>query len=156
MNAEDPTTYIIHHLTQGDSPKDLIFDLCEKFGLNWPQAETLVKQVQEEKRGDIARKQFPLMFTLALGIFLVGLGLIGYSVYVVWTQFPILEASRSGAQTIEQNMDALAYMYFVFQIILQSGGQIITMFILGIGMVIGSLLGMRDTWGAILENIKGL
>jgi hypothetical protein len=156
MSAEDPTVYVIHRLSQGDSPKDLTFDLCEKFGLSWPQAEDLVKQVQEEKHGEIARKQFPLMFTLALGIFIVGLGLIGYSVFVVWTEFPVMEASRTGTQTIEQNMDAVAYMYFLFQMIIRSGGQIITMFILGIGMVIGSLLGMRDTWGAILENIKGL
>jgi hypothetical protein len=156
MNTEDQTAFIVHRLTEGDDPKNIVFELCQQFNISWPQAQALVQQVQEEKHGEVSRRQFPLMFALALGIFIIGLGLIGYSIFTVWMEMPVLEASRAGAQTIEQNMDAAGFMYYFFLWIFRYGYQIIAMFILGIGMVIGSLLGMRDTWAGILENIKGL
>ncbi len=150
MNKEEQTAYIIHRLSDGDAPKDLIFYLCEKENLSWPQAEALVKRVQEEKEGDIARKQFPLLIALALGIFLIGLGLIGYSVYETLSQIS-LAAVDPRAELIEQNMDSIQRLYYFASFAVNEGPGTIATFFLGIAMVIGSLLGMRDTWAKILK-----
>jgi hypothetical protein len=152
MNTDEQIAYIIHHLTEGDDPKDLVFDLCQQTNLTWPQAEALVRQVQEEKQGDIARKQFPLLFILALGAFVIGLGLIGYSVYSVIAEMALVPADPLNGQLVEQNIDGVSRLYLFFSLVVRSGGQIITLFVLGIAMVLGSLLGMRDTWVKILSN----
>jgi len=151
MNEEEQAAYIVHHLTEGDDPKDLILDICQKTNLSWPEAEALVKQVQEEKQAVIARKQLPLLFTLALGIFIVGLGLIGYSVYTIYSQVSIARLSGD-VQALEQNIDAMQRVYSFFRFALESGGRTLFILILGIAMVFGSLLGMRDTWTVILNR----
>ena len=144
MNGEEQTAYIIHHLSDGDDPKDIILDLCEQANLSWPQSEALVKRVQEEKAVEITRKQFPLLFTLALAIFLGGLGLVGYSLYLFGR--PLLEG-YSGTP-----MAAANYSYYLLQVIIGSRGTVIYALVMGTGMILGSLFGMRDVWSQILNK----
>ncbi len=144
MNIDEKTAYIIHHLTEGDDPKDIVFDLCQRTNMNWAQAEAVVKQVQEEKEGVIARKQFPLLFVLALAIFMAGLGLVGYSLYLF--ALPLIEGN-SGTPVAVVN-----YSTYILQVILGSRGAVIYALIIGTGMILGSLFGMRDVWTKILSK----
>jgi len=146
METEEQTAYIIHHLSEGDAPRDLIFDLCQKYNLSWPQAEALVQRVQTDNSADISRKQFPLLAVLALAIFVAGLGLIGYSVYLF--ALPFIEGNVNNGTPA----DAANYSYYILQVIIGSRGTVIYAFIIGIGMVFGSLLGMRDAWSSILNK----
>lgn len=144
MNEEEQIAFIVHQLADGNDPKDFIYDLCEKAHLSWPQAEALVKRVQEEKEAEIGRKQFPLLFTLALGIFLVGMGLMGYSVYSFLR--PLL-AGQTGSP-----MDVSNYSIYLLGIVVESHGLVVYGFIIGLAMVLGSLWGMRDEWSRILTR----
>jgi hypothetical protein len=144
MNGEEQTAYIIHHLTEGDEPKDIILELCEQANLSWPQAEALVKRVQEEKAVEITRKQFPLLFTLALAIFLGGLGLIGYSLY--YLTHPLFEGYTG------TSMSVINYSAYLMQVIINSRGSVIYALLIGTGMILGSLFGMRDVWSQILNK----
>ncbi len=151
MNEEEQTAYIIQHLSTGDDPKDLILDLCEKSNLSWPEAEALVRQVQEEKRGVITRKQLPLLFAVALVIFLAGLVMIGSSIYTISSEVSLAQLDPT-VQALEQNLDAMQRLYYFFTFILEEGGKALASLILGVAMVIGSLVGMRDTWANVLTK----
>ncbi len=148
MDEKEQTEYIIHHLAEGDEPKDITFDLCEKLGLSWPQAEALVKKVQQESEGTVALKQFPLLFALALAIFLAGIALLGYSVYLFI--YPLLTGQTGNPQAVTN------YSLYIVEVVVRSNGLVIYAFIGGLGMVLGSLLGMQETWTRIIENIKQL
>ncbi len=146
METDEQTTYIIHHLSEGDAPQDLVFDLCQKYNLSWPEAEKLVQRVQTESVGEITRKQFPLMIALALVIFIAGLGLLGYSIYLIG--LPLIEGSLANGTP----MDAANFSLYVLEVIVGSRGMVLVAFVGGIGMVLGSLLGMRDIWSTLLNK----
>ncbi len=146
MEQDEQTTYIIHHLSEGDAPQDLVFDLCQKYNLSWPEAEALVQRVQTDGAGEIARKQFPLLIVLALAIFVAGLALIGYSLYQLG--FPLIQGSLTNGTPV----DAANLSLYVLDVIIGSRGMVIVAFVVGFGMVMGSLLGMRDVWIKILNK----
>ncbi len=144
MNEDELSAYIIHHLTEGDDPKDLVLDICEKTNRSWPQAEALVKRVQEENEGVIARKQFPLLFVLAFAIFAAGLGLVGYALYFIFA--PLL-AGQTGSP-----MAVVNYTQYLLEVLTSSHGTIAFALVIGPGMILGSLIGMRDVWAKVLTK----
>ncbi len=144
MNEDELTAYIVHHLTEGDDPKDLVFDLCEKTNLSWPKVEALVKQIQEEQQGTIARKQLPLMFALALVIFLAGLGLVGYSLYTFTS--PLLQGLTGSPAAVAN------YSLYIVNVIIDSHGTVVYALVIGTGMILGSLIGMKDVWANVLTR----
>jgi len=144
MNKQEISNYIVHRLSDGDLPDEVIFSICEKTNLVWSDAAVLVKQVQAEKEGVIARKQMPLLFALALAIFLGGVGLLGYALLVTTTAFS--EVRIGEVDSIAQVGMALA------NIIVGSNGMVLYAFLTGIGMILGSLLGLRNAWASILSE----
>jgi hypothetical protein len=150
MNNEERIDFIIHHLSQGNDPNDLIYQICQKDNIPWSQAEELVKRVQLEKVDVIVKKQFPLLFVLALVIFLSGMVLIGYSTFLYVEEILFLQSSPGSQGAI--HMDALQILTIFIVVILDKGPTPIFLLIFGIAMVLGSLVGMRDAWSSILNR----
>jgi len=154
---------IIDELAEEHDPDDLILEICDKAKLNWDQAQALVRTVQDENESVIARRRFPLLFTLALAIFTGGLLLTGYGIYGIFLAFtraggmpddlttfflPIIEKGLSPAQALGPAVPLYLKMiiYFVF--------SPFSAILFGIAMVYGSLAGMQDVWADVLFRKK--
>jgi hypothetical protein len=151
MDNDEQTAYIVHHLSEGDDPNDLIFEICQRFNISWSEAENLVIRVQTEKEQVIARKQFPLLFVLAFAIFVGGLALIGYSIFIYAGEYSLLQAAPENGRRTMENIDIFQKFLAFLGVMINGGGSTIYAFFLGIAMVLGSLIGMRNAWSKILN-----
>ena len=150
MDNEERTEFIIHHLSEGDDPNDVIYQICQKDNIQWPEAEAMVKNVQIEKGDIIIKKQFPLLFAIALVIFLGGLALIGYAIFVYAAEISLLQSNMGSQAT--NNPEATQILTGFIAALIHQGPTPIFVFITGIAMVIGSLVGMRDAWASVLNR----
>ncbi len=152
MEPDQNSEFIISQLSKGVKPGDIIFDLCQKTGISWPEAEKLLNQVRSDKSREIEGRQFPLMFALALAIFLGGMGMLIYGGYGIFSQITLISSSLQSTSQLDQNLDALQKIYLVFVSIYQVAATDLFYLLLGAGMVLGSLIGMRDVWAKILPD----
>jgi hypothetical protein len=150
MDNKERTDFIIRHLSQGNDPNDLIYQICQKDNIPWSQAEELVKRVRVEKADVIVKKQFPLLFVIALAIFLSGLVLIGYSTFLSVEEISFLQGSPRSQGAI--HMDGLQILTVFIVAILDKGPTPVLLLIFGIAMILGSLVGMRDAWSSMLNR----
>jgi hypothetical protein len=152
VDLSEYTEQVLHRLSTSDDPSDIIYDICEKAGCGWQEAEQFVKKVQAEDEPEIARRQFPLMFVLALGIFLGGLVLVAYGFYAIiesWKGLVNFQAIWLPEYSTSK-MDAVIYWRTVFAVVFGP----YSMIFVGTAMILGSLLGMRDTWIGILDRTE--
>ncbi len=145
MDDEAIIAYMISRLGKGVDPDDLILEICQKTKRDWPDVAALLKLAQSEHGNDIASRQFPLLFILALGTFLGGMALIGYAAFTTVELFKaasaLLDQTRADYET---NLG--------LTLLLRSGTSPFLALVTGIGMLLGSLIGMRDTWFSILDK----
>jgi len=151
MNNNEVSAYIINALAKDEDIDDIILALCEAHSLTWQEAETLVKNIQLENEQAISKKKFPLLFLLALAIFIGGLGMAGYGIYTILSEITIIQDNLKNAQQLMNDLDALAILYINLKVILTTGSAPISFIFLGIGMIFGSLRGMQEAWSEILE-----
>lgn len=71
------TEYVLEQLGKHVSRDNLIFDICQRTGLDWNHVSNFVAQVEQTHASKIARKQSPVLFIIALGIFIGGIYLAG-------------------------------------------------------------------------------
>jgi hypothetical protein len=141
MDTEALTAHIIHRLADAVPPGDIVLEICNKTGLSWPEVEMLVKQVQTEHEKDITKKQSPLLTMLAFGIFAGGVGLLAYAVYTIY----LVTGAYTGAALNPWNLPN------VFNFIFNYASYTLYAILFGVAMILGSLLGMREVWAAILN-----
>ncbi len=111
---------IVDELARHRSRNDIIQMLCEQEGLNWPDAEQLVKQVEAEQAHTIAGKQSPLIILLSTAIVAAGIGILYFT-------FPGIPVNYHG--DLLGTLLILADYPFMFGI-------------LGLSMIAGGLIGM--------------
>jgi hypothetical protein len=144
MDKAELTTYVTDRLCKAADSQDIIMQICQKTGWQWKEAEEFVKQVDNASLPEVAKRQFPLLFILALGIFLVGLGLTAYGVYSVvdsWNQ-----VTRAFQYIIRGELPPMDAYTLYINMTLALAAPLLT----GIAMMLGSLVGMRDAWYHIL------
>ena len=128
---EELADLIVQDLVRHRSRNEIIRSVCERSGLNWTEAERLVKQVEQQRGGLIARRQGPLLVFLSIGTLLIGILLVFYSI-----QFFIVFFQEG---TLEQVLSLRAGYY-------QIAGALS-----GLGMIVGGLIG---TWRALSPLFK--
>ncbi len=159
MDETRLTAHVIERLSATEDRDDLILDVCERAGWTWPRAAEFVDRIEAENRHLVARRQFPLLFVLALILFLGGAGMIVYGVYGFYLAFtgrggapadlttyfmPVIE---TGSDPIEAMRPAISpYVQFLLYSLF---GPIPALFV-GASMALGSLLGMKKVWSAVL------
>lgn len=90
---EELTDLIIKELGRHHSRNEIIVAVCEKGGLDWPQAEKLIEQVEQEHKRDIATRQSPLLILISAATIIAGMGLAAYGIlfFVEFFQVDLLE-----------------------------------------------------------------
>ena len=70
MPDPEITNYILERLSAHADPDDITFALCEKHGLNWDEAYSMVFYVQTQKADEVTKRQFPILIATALFTFI--------------------------------------------------------------------------------------
>ncbi len=132
MESDELTQSIIRDLVKQRSRNDIIQRVCERAGLNWPQAEQLVRRVEADHAHAIARGQSPLLILLSIGSILIGLALLYLAIdYLV---------GFVNAQLLEELLSVRSAWYRL------AGG------VTGLGMVVGGLIGLWRTTSRYFET----
>ncbi len=129
---EELTRRVVADLSRQRNRDDIIQMVCEQAGMEWPQAEQLVKQVEIEQAHTIARKQAPLLIVLSTVTVAAGLALVFYSFSV------LREILRGDILTIVLGL-AAAYSPLML------GGM-------GLAMITGELVGLNNTYRRYFET----
>ena len=149
MDDKELIPYILKHLGDAEDPKDVIFAVCEKSNLAWPEAEALVRKVQEEHSEDITLHQAPILTAIALWTFFGGLAALAYGIYpFVVAAVGLVQQGKFIALLTSQETQLL------INIMLRTGINPFIAIFVGAAMILGSQLGMRDVWVAILSRLK--
>ncbi len=123
---EELQEIIVDGLVVHQTRNDIILSVCERGGLQWPEAEELVKRVEVERAHAIARGQMPLVALLSAALVAAGSWLLNDTYRL------IRDAFRG---------DALSTMFM-----LVSGYYQLGLALMGGTMVAGGMIGM---WKAL-------
>jgi hypothetical protein len=129
---EDLTEMIVKQLVKERSRNEIIRSVCEQGGMNWPQAEKLVRDVEAQQAHSIASGQSPLLILLSVGSVLIGLLLLYLAVQYVMDYFQ--------GQALEAFLNLRTGLYRII------GG------ITGLGMIAGGLIGLWKTFYHLFET----
>jgi len=80
---DELSDFIVKRLAGGSSEQDVILEVCQRAGLTWPEAQSLVYGAMDNRATDIARWQLPVLLVLGLATVLAGVGIIARFVLVV-------------------------------------------------------------------------
>jgi hypothetical protein len=121
--AEDPALaeHVVRELGREVPRQDLIYELCQRTGMSWPEAEALVQRVEADRGQEIRGRQRPLLVVVAV-ITLIG------GVYLFFTNVTYL---------IQVLQDPLAIVLSAPYI----WGRVVLV-VTGAAMMVGSLLGL--------------
>lgn len=133
---------IINRLAADENPDEIIWDLCNRADLSWPEAEALVQRIRAENEDVIARKQSPLTLLLAILIFAGGLAAVTVGLYIILTAFVLYTGDRDPSNAIGFVVYALHYW---------PAASLLVLF--GFGAVMGSMIGMKKVWDALLDRL---
>lgn len=132
-NARELNEWILEQLSGGRDPDDLIPAICEATGKSWKEASALVYGIQQHRGDEILRRQSPLLVILAFFSFLGGTACLGYAAYLL--------VNLMGLPSFGPSLDSEST--YILR-------RFIELTVTGAGLLMGSLLGMRDVWAAFL------
>lgn len=123
--AEDVREMIVQQLVERRNRSDIIQAVCERLGVDWPHAEELVKQAELDQAHAIATRQLPMLVFLSACISAGGLLLVGYC--------------------IRTAVDIATHVAWPDVLLVLAGGFPIWLFILGLAMISGGVIGMHKS-----------
>jgi hypothetical protein len=139
MNLEEESAWrerIIKRLANHDRLSDITQEICEETGLHWSAAEALVREVAVMEEKTVRRKRSPALVGLSLAIFLGGLGLIVLTIFTISNVFIFYRTTQP----------ELLSTINILLLIINDAPFALWIGSLGLAMVIGSWLGLRDVW----------
>ncbi|MFZ5923296.1 MAG: hypothetical protein ACOYY3_19795 [Chloroflexota bacterium] len=132
--------YILDRLSAHATPDQITYSLCEKYGLRWDEAYSMVFYVKTEQAQEITKRQFPMMLGAALFTFIGGVGAIAWSIVELNNYASLLLAE--GALT---GMSANILM-----LLIETVPGYFGLIGMGLAMIVGSIIGMRHEWSKLL------
>lgn len=132
MNKDELTNLIIKELSHHRDRNAVINKVCEESTLTWGEADRLIAEVEAQNKRKIAARQSPLLIFLSIGMFVLGIWLLGYNIQYL--------LSFSQKDTLAQILS------------LRSGYYRIAQLITGLGMTVGGLYGMWKTLSALFPD----
>ncbi len=129
---EQLTRKVVEELSKHHSSNEIVRMVCEETGVNWSEAEHMVKQVVTEHARTIVRRQSPLLIFLSIGSLVIGAAMLAYSAefFMAFFQGQPLDMILSARMGYYRIVGALT----------------------GTGMVIGGLLGLYNTFAKYFET----
>jgi hypothetical protein len=151
--------YIVDRLARHADENDLILAVCERGKIDWTAACTLVEKIRVEHESTISLRQLPLKSLIAVATLVVGMSLVIVSVsslidlYQNITGIISTNLAEAGDRPmLENGIQSLS------QFFMQDSNNAVpfnmALLINGLGMIFGSLLGMRETWAWMIEWIS--
>jgi hypothetical protein len=144
MDREALRETILERTVAGDDQDDIILDICEQTSMKWDEAEAIVQQAVQENRSLITLRQSPLLVLLALATFLGGLISLGVAAVRSYDFLYTMMSTETAAVT------AVGVAVYFIEYLPYLTGWITV----GVGMILGSLLGMQSIWEAIFDHFK--
>lgn len=153
--------YIISKLAREIDENDLILAVCEQQQVSWKDAKALIDGVRSDHEDSTATWQLPIKTILAVATLLIGLTLvIATTIFLVGLLAlvsGILSARPFGPGEISILGEANLTLA---QILMNQSPAAIPLvaagFINGLGMIFGSLLGMRETWAYLIDKVSSI
>jgi hypothetical protein len=122
---EELSRFVIRELGQHVGRSELIFQITERSGMAWPEAEAFVRRIEGQHKKSITKRQSPILIVVGIGTVLAGIGLFFYNFPYLWAY-------------VQDPASAAVYApYLVRRIVIQ---------VISLGMVLGGALG---TWQVI-------
>ncbi len=91
--SEELKEMIVHDLVDRRSRSDIVQAVCERSGIDWPEAEELVSEVERERAHAIAARQTPMLVFLSACTSAGGVLLLAISLQAI---LPVLRAEPLG------------------------------------------------------------
>ena len=138
MNESVLEPLIVARTARGESRSEIVEMVCQRTGLSWPEAEALVVETSASQEQEIARRRLPLWLTISLVVLAVGLVMLwltGSQAADLYRQFQIRQTTFSAAAV-------LGRLILETPLLWQQG-------ILGVALVLGGVLGLRQSLSGI-------
>ena len=132
--------YILDRLSAHASLDQITYAVCEKYGLQWDEAYSMVFYVKTGQAQEIAKRQFPMMIGAALFTFVGGVAAIAWAIVELGHLASPLIAE--GALT---GMSATLLM-----LLIETAPGYFGIIGVGLAMIAGSIVGMRHEWSKLL------
>jgi hypothetical protein len=129
MNHQIISKFILDRLSAAGNREDLIRDVCLREGIQWPEAEALVNQVEAEDEKIILRRQSPIDLTNAFMYALAGMLITAFSAYVLF--WPAVESGNF----------SLSIIFYLFRY----GYQMAILLLVGLTLAIGGMIAFFNT-----------
>jgi len=75
MDDQELTEFVIRELGKHRRRSDVVTDVCERTGMDWPVAQKFVYQIEFKNRKQVAARQSPLAIIFGVSFILGGLAL---------------------------------------------------------------------------------
>jgi hypothetical protein len=131
MNDE-LTAFIIKELGRHRDRNHITQRVCEQGGLNWKQAEQLIVLIEAKHKRAVTVQQAPLLLFLSIGTLLLGIGLVGFNLQILFAVFQ--EDVFGQILSLQSN----AYRFIGL--------------LTGLGMTVGGLVGLWKSFGDIFPK----
>ena len=152
---EDINSYIVEKLSRAVSEDDLIFSICQKTGLGWENAQTLVKHVKDEHLTEIETNQTPLKILISFVFYIIGIILTVGPIIYLWIKLDVTRTflvfissgSSANAETALRLFRSRCVLLSWFEI-----PSIIFTMLVGLGIISVNLRYMRGIWETLFRK----
>jgi hypothetical protein len=128
VEKQDLSKFILERLSAAGNRDDLIRDVCFRQGIQWPDAEALVEEVEAENEKIIFGRQSPIVLTTAIMFTLAGTLITGLAAYFLFS--PVLMENFS--------------ISYIFGTVL-FGDPFIFVLLIGLTLAIGGMIAFFET-----------
>lgn len=133
---------VVERLAAHKRVSDITQEVCERSGMYWSEAEAWVREIAVMHDSTIRKKRSPVLIALALATFLGGAGLLAATFFAASN---VIAFYRSSQPEVLSTINILL-------LIANEAPTAIWLGSLGLAMLAGSLLGMRDVWADWLAH----
>ena len=135
MNEKERAAWVIRRLGNNADRDDVIFELCQREDMTWPQAEAFVAWAEEARAAQIHRRKSPWLLVLSAGALVLGLVQSGSAYSLLFS--PLIKNLHQPLTLPLLAQAALSVPLFVPQVIA------------GLGLAVGGLIGLIRTLQAM-------
>lgn len=135
MNERERAAWVIRRLGNNADRDDVIFELCQREDMTWPQAEAFVAWAEEARAAQIHRRKSPWLLVLSAGALVLGLVQSGSAYSLLFS--PLIKNLHQPLTLPLLAQAALSVPLFVPQVIA------------GLGLAVGGLIGLIRTLQAM-------
>lgn len=150
---------IIQKLARHLDEDDLILTVCEKQHVSWNEAKAFIEEIKAEYGETILVRQMPMKILIALTTLVFGLFLVSLTVMFSVDLLTLVSNSlKSGGLEMGDTTLQVNTQVTLVQVVMQNSPYVVpaiaALLINGLGMVFGSLLGMREAWDWLIDKVS--